>query len=149
MEHGTERPTAGSGVGAWRVTFAYDGERVRVVGKQRVATRPPPDDTEAISDDASGYWIEVRDRSGRSLHRQVIANPLSDQLEVFSADPNQPLHHVVAPEPSGVFQVLVPDDPAGHEIVFHGRAATPEVHARSSRQLVRAVLREQEPEGLA
>jgi hypothetical protein len=136
---------------AWRVTFAYDGDRVRVIGKQRVDTMSPPDDSDNIADVAAGYWVEVRDAQGESLHRQVLANPLNDQLEVFSPDPTQPLHRIDAPAPSGVFQVLVPDDPAGHDIVLHGRALSAEVNERASRQLVRSVLREQDftPESLA
>ena len=136
---------------AWRVTFAYDGDRVRVIGKQRVDTVPPPDDSDAIADAAAGYWVEVRDARGQSLYRQVLANPLNDQLEVFSADPSQPLHRIGAPQPSAVFQVLVPDDQEGHDIVLHGRAVSVEVNERASRQLVRSLLREQDfdPESLA
>lgn len=136
---------------AWRVTFAYDGDRVRVIAKQRIETLPPPDDSDAIADDAAGYWVEVRDAHGQSLYRQVLANPLNDQLEVFSPDPSQPLHRINAPQPSGVFQVLVPDNPGGHDIVLHGRAVSVEVNERASRQLVRSPLREQDftPESLA
>ena len=132
---------------AWRVTFTVEDGKVRAVGKQRVATLPPPDDSDVISDDAAGYWVEVRDADGRTLHRQVIANPLADQREVFS--PSEPLHHVDAPGTTAVFQVLVPDDPNCHEIVVHGRPATGEVHERAPRQLAKTVLREQDPEGLA
>lgn len=127
---------------AWRVTFEYDGDKIRVIGKQRVDTTPPPDDSDAIAEVAAGYWVEVRDENGRSLHRQVLANPLNDQLEVFSPDTSQPLHRIEAPQPSSVFQVLVPDDPLGHDIVLHGRAASTEVNERAPRQLVRAVLSE-------
>lgn len=133
--------------GAWRVTFTVEDGKVRTVGKQRVATLPPPDDSDLLADDSAGYWVEVRDADGHTLHRQVIANPLADQMEVFSA--SEPLHHVDAPSTASVFQVLVPDDPAGHEIIVHGRPATSEVHDRSPRQLAKSVLREQEPEGLA
>ena len=132
---------------AWRVTFTVEDGRVRAVGRQRVATMPPPDDTDIIGDDAAGYWVEVRDDEGRTLHRQAIANPLPDQMEVFS--PSEPLRHVDAPTGSGVFQVLVPDLPNGHEVIVHGRPSTSEVHDRSPRQLAKTTLREQEPEDLA
>jgi hypothetical protein len=127
---------------AWRVTFSYDGNRVRVIGKQRIDTIAPPDDSESITDDASGFWIEVRDSEGRSLHRQSLANPLNDQLEVFSPDPSLPLHRIDAPTHATVFQVLVPDEPAGHDVVLHGRSSSEEVNERSSRQLVRSLLRD-------
>lgn len=134
--------------GAWRVTFAYDGDRVRIAGRQRVATVPPPDDADAIGEGAAGFWVELRDRDGRRLYAQVIANPLPDEPEVFSSDPGERLHRVHAAAASGAFQVLVPDHPDGHEIVLHGRPTSAEVAQRGSRQLVRGVLREQEPEGL-
>ncbi len=129
---------------SWRVTFAYDGDRVRVIGKQRVDTLSPPDDSDAIADAAAGYWVEVRTAEGESLHRQVLANPLNDQMEVYSPDPTQSLHRIEASKPSGVFQVLVPDDPNGHDIVLHGRLSSAEMNERTSRQLVRSVLREQD-----
>jgi hypothetical protein len=138
-EPATNRPAA------WRVTFTVDDGKIRAVGKQRVATLAPPDDSDLLADDAAGYWVEVRAVDGRTLHRQVIANPLADQREVFS--PSEPLRHVETPGTSGVFQVLVPDDPEGHEIVVHGRPVTGEVHERSPRQLVKTLLREQDPEG--
>lgn len=133
--------------GAWRVTFTVEGGTIRAVGKQRVSTLAPPDESDLLADDAAGYWVEVRDADGRTLHRHVIANPLVDQMEVFSA--SEPLHHVDAPSTTGVFQVIVPDDPAGREVIVHGRPATSEVHDRAPRQLAKTVLREQEPEGLA
>jgi hypothetical protein len=129
---------------AWRVTFAYDGDRVRVIGRQRIDTVSPPDDSDVISDRSAGFWVEVRDEHQESLYRQVIANPLNDQPEVYSPDPSEALARVEASRPAAVFQVLVPDHPSGHDIVLHGRLSSSEVTERASRQLVRAVLREQE-----
>ena len=131
---------------AWRLTFTVEDGKVRAVGKQRVATIPPPDDSDLLTDDSAGYWIEVRDADGATLYRQVIANPLGDQLEVFS--PSEPLRHIDTPSTRNVIQVLVPDYPTGHEVIVHGRPATSEVHERSPRQLAKTLLREQEPEGL-
>ena len=129
-------------MGAWRVTFSHQGGTVRVIGRQRVDTMPPPDDSAAIADAAVGYWVEVRDTEGRPIHRQVIADPMNDQLEVF--DPSQPMHRIDAPQPASVFQVLVPDDPAGHDIVLQGTPASSRGKRRTPRQLARAVLREQD-----
>jgi hypothetical protein len=127
---------------AWRLTFEFEDDKVRVVAQQRVAMMAPPDDTELLEGARAGYWAEVRDADGEILYRQVLHAPIQHQYEVHSPEPGEPSHHVDAPRPKGVFQVVVPDLPAGREVVIYGRASVEELAERSAKQLAKAVLRE-------
>lgn len=144
-----EHPPAEPEVSAWRVTFEYEGGETRVVAQQRVQMLAPPDDAELLARGTAGYWVEVRDSEGRTLYRQVLHTPIRDEHEVFSPEPGVSPRHVTAVEPKGVFQVVVPDLPEGHEILLHGRSSTKEVATRAARRLAKARLREMRPGGKA
>jgi hypothetical protein len=130
---------------AWRLTFEYDGDEVRIVGRQRVAMVAPPDDSELLERGHAGYWIEVRTAKNRVLYRQVLHDPLQTDMEVFPADPSQPIERVPVQRPKGVFQVVVPDLPGGEQTVLHGRGSRQEIQERSTKQLVKSPLREKAP----
>ena len=132
---------------AWRVTFEYDGDQIRIVAQHQVAMVAPPDDAESLARGRAGYWVEVRDARGRPLYQQVITRPIQHDYEVFSPDPDEALRRVAATEPGGVFQAVVPDLANGHEIVLFGRMSAHELASRAPRQLVKARLRETPPPG--
>jgi hypothetical protein len=147
-----DRPAESDGAGprAWRVTFEYDAEEVRIVAQQRVAMVAPPDDADLLERGDAGYWVEVRDAEGQTLYRQVLATPLQHEYEVFSPDPAEGIRRVAAEQPAGVFQAVVPDVEGAHEIVLRGRPSPDEVERRAPKQLVKARLRERRyPEGWA
>jgi len=103
------------------VTFAYEGAKVRVAAKRRVATLAPPDDTELVAAGSRGSWVEVRDASGTVLYTHVLHRPIRSQYEVHNRHGVLP-RHVAADEVKGAFEVLVPDLPGGVELVVRGRA---------------------------
>lgn len=145
----SETPAGEPEVAAWRITFEYEGEQTRIVAQQRVRMLAPPDDAELLARGAAGYWVEVRDADGRILYRQVLHAPIQHDYEVFSPEPGALPRHVTAVEPKGVFQVVVPDLPEGHEILLHGRPSPSEVATQAARRLSRARLREMGPGGKA
>lgn len=130
---------------AWRLTFEYEGNAVRIVMQQRVAMLAPPDDAALLERGRAGYWIEVRDGRGQVLYQQVLHAPIQHEYEVFSPDSAEPPRRVEATEPKGVFQVVVPDVPGGRQIVLHGRVSARDLATRAPRQLVKATLRETPP----
>lgn len=105
---------------AWRLTYAYDANGIRLVAQQRVATLAPPDDSELTETGRAGYWVEVRDEAGEALYRQVITSPFRTMAEAHSPDPGRRPVHVPTTAPEGAFQVLVPDLPGAHDVVLHG-----------------------------
>jgi hypothetical protein len=92
---------------ALRLTFAYEGEEVRLQSRRPVEMIAPPGDE--LSGSEQGFWIEVRDEKDDTLHRLVMEDPLSRDVEVFSPDAEQSVYRVPVEKPSGLFVVVVPD----------------------------------------
>lgn len=130
---------------AWRLTFEYEGDVVRLVVQQRVAMVAAPDDAELLARGKAGFWVEVRDAGGKVLYQQVIHNPIRHDYEVFSPDPDEAPRRVEAPELKGVFQAVVPDLPGATEVVLYGRAGNQETAERDAKQLVKGKLGETAP----
>ena len=127
---------------AWRITFEYDGDDVRVVSQERVEMLAPPDDEDLLSLGEAGYWVEVRGDDDSVLYRQVVHDPIKTDAEVFPEDPSQPIERVQLDRPQGVFQVVVPDLPGGNHAVLKGRASRQELREKPARQLARTPLRD-------
>ena len=127
---------------AWRITFEYDGDDVRVVSQERVEMLAPPDDENLLSQGEAGYWVEVRGDDDSVLYRQVIHDPIKTDAEVFPEDPTQPIERVQLDRPQGVFQVVVPDLPGGRQAVLKGRTSRQELREKAAKQLVKTSLRE-------
>ncbi|WP_024287477.1 hypothetical protein [Cellulomonas sp. KRMCY2] len=128
-------PDAPSTPYAWRLTFEYEGEEVRLVARQRVAMLAPVDDAELLDRGQDGFWLELRDEADGSVYRQVLHEPVQTHYEVFSPDPAELPHHVTAPQVRGVFQAVVPDLADGRSIALHGparRAPAPGGAARTA-----------------
>lgn len=112
-------PVAAQAPQAWRLTYAYDPDGIRLLAQQRVSMLAPPDDSHRTASARGGHWVEVRDESGHGLYRQIITNPFRTTAEVHSPDPEIGSRHVPA-SPEGVFQVVVPELPGAHDVVLHG-----------------------------
>lgn len=109
---------------AWRLTFEYEGDSVRLVGRQPVSMLAPVDDAELLARGQEGYWIEVRDEGGRPLYQQVLHQPLQTHYEVFSPEPGVRPHLVPNPDVRGAFSAVVPDLPDGAVVVVQGPPVT-------------------------
>lgn len=104
---------------AWRLTFAYEGDDVRVVDRRRVRMQAPADDSARVERAEDGFWLEVRDASDTAVYRQVLHEPIATEYEVFSPER---MRHVAVPDVRGVFQTVVPDLPDAADVVLHGPA---------------------------
>jgi len=98
-----------------RLTFTYEGDDVHLVGQQPVEMIIPPTDALSGYEGEQGFWVEVRSGQDETLHRRVMDDPLRQDVEVFSPDPEQSVARTPVEKPSGIFTVLVPDlDEADH-----------------------------------
>lgn len=108
---------------AMRLTFAYDGDDVKLVSKQSVEMVAPPSDPIKGSAQQKGFWAELKGAKNKTLYRQVMHNPTRNDAEVFSDDPAQSISRAPAPKRKGVFVVVVPETDKG-EAVTLVRSAT-------------------------
>jgi hypothetical protein len=105
---------------AVRLTFEYDGDKVRLVRRTPLDKVPPPSDPTEGYEGQSGSWLELRDARGRVIHRQVLHHPIKHDVEVFSGDPGHPFVRHMLDKPTGDFDVIVPEYEAPHSaVLFH------------------------------
>jgi hypothetical protein len=121
---------------ALRLTFAYQGTQIRVIGSERIAMIVPAPSTPPPEANQAGYWFGVRDAGGRLLYHRPLHNPIRVDLEAFSPDPRQSIARVPIAERQGEFTVLIPDVPDARTFELHG-PADPERAAEPARELVR------------
>jgi hypothetical protein len=128
--------------GALRLTFAYEGDRITLIGKQRVDMIVPPSD--AVRDGAgfTGVWLDLNDAQGRTLFRRALHRPIREDVEVFSPGPGQNINRIPTEAPKGVFVAVVPDAEQGDHVALT-RASPVQGAARSSvKELARFSLKE-------
>lgn len=109
--------TAGDGSpAAVRLTFAYEGDSVQLANARVVAMTPPPSDPVDGYQGQVGFWLELRDQTGKTTYRQILHDPMPSYREV----PGSPSTHTAISERSGIFQAVVPVAPRGSVIVLFG-----------------------------
>lgn len=119
---------------AWRLTFAYDGDRFSLKSKRKLEKRVARGQSgEAMARTRAGCFIEVRGGNDEILYRRAITELLSDTVEHPTGDPARPLGRVAAPR-RGEVSVLVPDLSGGRTvaIVAVGRRAFASDEQRSA-----------------
>jgi hypothetical protein len=130
---------------AVRLTFTYEGDEVRLVSRQPVEIIIPPTDALSGYEGEQGFWVEVRSGQDETLHRRVMDDPLRQDVEVFSPDPEQSVARTPVDKPSGIFTVLVPDLEEADHVALMSSAApgiAPEMAARGpATELARFSLR--------
>lgn len=105
---------------ALRLTFSYDGDKVKLISQQRTDMIVPPSDPVTGFRQQKGFWAEVKSESDKTLYRQVMHNPTRNDAEVFP-DPEVPgegISRQPAPKRKGVFVVVVPDTEKGNEVTL-------------------------------
>jgi hypothetical protein len=105
---------------ALRVTFGYQGSQVRVLGSERVAMVVPAPTVDPPAAGQTGYWLAVRDATGRVVYHQPLQDPLQASVEVFPADPGQPITRIANPVREGRFTVIVPDTADAEAVEVYG-----------------------------
>lgn len=96
----------GGPVRSVRLIFEYEGDRVRLVSQQPVDVAVTGFDLPKV--DRPGYYVESRDKDGRSLARVPARNAFLGSMEVFPERHDQPITRVDVPQPKGAFTVVVP-----------------------------------------
>ena len=120
-----------------RVTFAYRGTEVRLAGVDRVMMIAPPAAALPREKEHAGSWFEVRGGDNGLLFYRPLHNPIGADTEVFSAVDKQTITRIPIAEPSGEFEVLVPDDPAAAALSLWGPPPGAEMQSTPSRELLR------------
>ena len=121
---------------ALRLTLAYQGGQVTVVGSERVAMIVPATIAEQPAAGQTGYWFAVIDDAGRVLYHRPLHQPIRIDVEAFAPDPQQSIARVATATRDGWFTVLIPDIPEAHAFELHGPVA-PERPDEPARPLLR------------
>jgi hypothetical protein len=146
MDEYRERPPAAGHTRALRLIFEYAGDEVRLVSRQRIDKALPAEDPSDSPAGRAGYWVELRNADGESVHRQVLHEPIQQDVEVFSAGPEPSLARVPVERASGTFFVLVPDLEQAEELaVVRSFPDSPGLRAAPT-DLVRVPLRGEDAE---
>lgn len=102
---------------ALRLLFAVDWPEVELVGIERHEMRAPSSD-ELDSIAVAGFWVELRDSTGRRLYRQLLHDPIGTSVETPAEDGSWT--RVTVAQPAGLFSVLVPALPEAQSVVLVG-----------------------------
>ena len=94
---------------AIRLTFSYDGEKVTLLGQQRVEMIVPGSDPVLNEGPLLGCWLDLKDVQGRLLFRRAIHNPLLSSVEIFGQDQGRNIVRKSVDSAKGLFVVLLPD----------------------------------------
>ena len=124
---------------AVRLTFTYEGEEVSLASRQPVEMIAPPTDQLSGYEGEQGFWIEVRTDQEQTLHRRVMQNPLRQDVEVFSPDPEQPSVSrvpLLEEKPSGSFVVVVPELDEADHLTLMSSTGAPSSSAAAAREVV-------------
>ena len=132
---------------ALRVTFGYQGSQVRVLGSERVAILVPAPAGDPPAAGQTGYWLAVRDAAGRTVHHQLLHDPLQTSVEVFAPEQHLPITRVRNPVREGRFTAIVPDNADAQVVELYGPpdAARPDDPAQELLRADVATLRRMKP----
>jgi hypothetical protein len=123
VQPSAESPTA------MRLTFSYQGDRVKLVSQQPVEMTVPPSDPLKGYEQHKGFWAELKSDQDKTLFRRVLHNPTRNDAEVFSDDPEQSISRAPAPKRKGVFVVVVPHTEEGREVTLSRSSGNPDIEA--------------------
>jgi hypothetical protein len=123
-------PLVGPSRRTLRLSFRASGGEVRLESVERLDMICPP---------PIGFWMELRDQSERVLFHRLLHTPLGESVEVHS--PDGKIQRVFGEVNESMFEVLLPDDPAGASVALMGETLdVKELLARriqASRELAR------------
>jgi hypothetical protein len=123
-----------------RLTFAYEGDMVRLVSEQRVNMILPPSHRLDLLEGQAGFSIILRNERGEPVYGRVIPNPFQFDREVFDKDPARSIRREPNPHPRGTFVVLVPALENALRLEFFGPPLKPEAHLEPARRLSSFIL---------
>lgn len=101
-----------------RLVYAYEGDEIKLVSKQSVDMRLPTPETKQDVLNSPGLRYELRNKAEHSLFANIVENPIRNDIEVFSDNPEHTARRVEMPQKKGVFVLLVPEVPEAENLVF-------------------------------
>ena len=107
---------------AFRLTFAWRGSQISLVGSERVEMIVPASMPEPHDAVATGYSFALLDADGRVIYQRPMHSPIRIDTEAFSPGRGRPIERVPLQATEGQFTVLVPDLPDAHAIRLSGPA---------------------------
>ena len=108
---------------AYRVTFEYQGGQVTKTAQQRIAMATPPSHEIEGHQEEAGFWYELRDANDKTVYRRIMQSPIQTTVEVFS--PEGTITRRPVQNPSGVFQLVVPEISGASNLVLVGTPQPP------------------------
>ena len=129
-------------MGAIRISCAVDGDKIEPLETERVDMAVQAGDDPDRFKNAVGFWVELIDEAGKPVFRQVVADPCARYAEVFAApgEEGPPIRAVKVDKPSGLFVVVVPDEPGAHHVSLVRSEVDDEQKAVVRREIVRVTV---------
>lgn len=100
---------------AWRLTFAYDGDKFTLKSTNKLAKRVPP--SQERSPRNVGHFIELRSANRHVLYCRCITELIPDTVEFPTGDPARPLARA-AVHRRGEVALLVPALAEGRSVAI-------------------------------
>lgn len=122
-------------VPARRLTFSYEGDRIRLVSEQHINMILPPSQSPDELERQAGFSVMLRDERGQPVYARAMPNPIQFDREVFDKDPARSIRREPNPQPRGTFVVLVPALTNVLRLEFFGPPLKPKAHLESTRRL--------------
>jgi hypothetical protein len=107
---------------ALRLTFAYRGTQISVVGSERVAMIVPASIDEPAEAATSGYSFGLLDANGRVIYLRPLHRPIRTDIEAYEPSRGRAIERAPLAQQEGRFTVLVPDLPDAHAFRLSGPA---------------------------
>jgi hypothetical protein len=109
-----------------RLTFAYSDDSIRLAASRAVDMRVPPSDPVDGYQGQAGFWVELRDSTGKTIYRRIMHDPIPSYHEVHSQRGAPPTHTPVRNR-EGAFDIVLPSPPPGSVIVLFGTPHPPRI----------------------
>ena len=104
-----------------RLTFRVSDGTVRLVSYERLPMICPPSIGEVPqARKHGGFWMELRDGNNQVIFHRLIHSPLVGSVEVHS--PDGKIERKFGEVKEGIFEVLLPDNPAAESIALMGES---------------------------
>jgi hypothetical protein len=138
LERGGDMP-----VGALRLTFSYEGERLGLDSRQEVEMTPLASDTDLEEGRRAeiGVRLDLVDREGRVLYRRVSRHLIPESIEMPTEDPERPIARQSIRQDSGTFDVVVPVLEGVSDVVLYRSPPEELIRSGEAEPVFREVLR--------
>ena len=107
---------------ALRLTFAWRGAQISLVGSERIAMIVPASIDEPPEPATSGYSCALLDANGRVIYLRPLHRPIRTDIEAYAPGQGRAIERAPLAQQEGRFTVLVPDLGDAHAFRLSGPA---------------------------